>query len=80
MFCMIQYEHLISMFSINQVVHVFMFARNQNEHQGSGSMRIHHHQKNFEQLSAVKVMASVFWDKHGVIHVDFSTPWCHYQQ
>jgi len=24
--------------------------RNQNEHQSSGSMRIHHHQKNFEQL------------------------------
>jgi len=35
-------------------------------------MRIHHHQKNLRAIvSAGKVMASVFWDKRGVIHVDF---------
>ena len=36
-------------------------------------MRIHHHhRKKFRATaSAGKVMASVFWDKLGVIHVDF---------
>jgi len=46
--------------------------RNQNEHQSSGSMRIHNHPKNFGQLHLqVKWTTSVFWEKHGVIHVDF---------
>ena len=37
---------------------------------GSGSMQIHH-QKIQAIESASKVMASVFWDKCGIIHVDF---------
>lgn len=30
--------------------------------------------------SVSKVMSSVFWDKHDIIHADFSTPSCQYQQ